>query len=121
MQVIMNLLMNSIDALNGEGTVTVEVRGTGDHVALRIHDTGAGMDEATRRRCMEPLFTTKEEGKGTGLGLSIARDIVEAGGGHIEMHSAVGHGTTAIVTLPVATAATSPVPEAVVTARNPGP
>lgn len=102
MQVVMNLLINAIDAVPPDGSVSIEVRETGGGVALRVHDTGTGMDEATLRRCLEPLFTTKEEGKGTGLGLSIARDIIEAGGGEIDVHSALGRGTTVIVTLPAA-------------------
>jgi signal transduction histidine kinase len=100
MQVVLNLLINALDAIAGEGCLTIDVRPAGTHVALRIHDTGCGMDRGTLARCFEPLFTTKAAGKGTGLGLSISRDIARAGGGDLELHSAPGRGTTAIVTLP---------------------
>jgi len=78
------------------------VKPAGAHVALRVHDSGVGMDHATLGRCFEPLFTTKGPGKGTGLGLSISRDIVRAVEGEVELHSAPGKGTTAVVMLPAA-------------------
>jgi hypothetical protein len=78
MQVVINLLMNSLDAMASEGTLRLEIRPSRDGVVVRVHDDGAGMSAAVLERCLEPLFTTKEEGKGTGLGLSIARDIIEA-------------------------------------------
>ena len=100
-QVVLNLLLNALDAMSTSGGVLrVEVGAATGQVALRIHDTGTGMDRAVLSRCFEPLFTTKEPGQGTGLGLSISRDIVRAAGGEIELHSAPGRGTTAVVTLP---------------------
>ena len=102
MQVVLNLLLNALDAMPGGGTLRIEVRPAGVHVALRVHDTGVGMDRATLGHCFEPLFTTKDPGKGTGLGLSLSRDILRAVSGEIELHSAPGRGTTAVVTLPAA-------------------
>lgn len=102
MQVVLNLLLNALDAMPGGGTLRSEVRPAGAHVALRVHDTGIGMDRATLGHCFEPLFTTKAPGKGTGLGLSLSRDILHAVSGEIELHSAPGKGTTAVVTLPAA-------------------
>ena len=100
MQVILNLLVNALDAMPDGGELRVEARPVGGHIAVRFHDSGHGMEMAVLQQCLEPLFTTKDEGKGTGLGLSIARDIVQAAGGELELHSTPGHGTTAIVALP---------------------
>ena len=105
MQVVLNLLINAVDAMPNGGTLRIESSGADDGVALRIHDTGAGMDRATLRQCLEPLFTTKETGKGTGLGLSISRDIIEAAGGGIELFSSPGQGTSVVVRMPAATEA----------------
>ncbi len=101
-QVVLNLLLNAVDAMPDGGTLRVEVAGAGSRVAVRVHDTGTGMDRAVLSRCFDLLFTTKGEGKGTGLGLSVSRDILRAAGGEMELHSAPGRGTTAVVTLPAA-------------------
>jgi hypothetical protein len=93
MQVVLNLLLNALDAMPAGGTLRIEVGTAGGQVALRVHDTGVGMDRAILARCFEPLFTTKDPDRGTGLGLSISRDIARATGGDIEMHSAPGRGT----------------------------
>jgi len=100
MQVVLNLLVNALDAMPEGGELRLEVRPVRGQVAMRFHDTGEGMERDVLSQCLEPLFTTKEKGKGTGLGLSIARDIVQAAGGEMELHSTLGHGTTAIITLP---------------------
>jgi signal transduction histidine kinase len=115
MQVVLNLLLNALDAMPAGGVLRIEVGTAGAQVALRVHDTGVGMDRAVLARCFEPLFTTKEPGRGTGLGLSISRDITRAAGGEVELHSAPGRGTTAVVTLPAFAAA----PAAVAAAASP--
>jgi signal transduction histidine kinase len=108
MQVVLNLLLNALDAMPDGGKLVVEVCPAEHAVALRVHDTGTGMDRAVLARCLEPLFTTKPPGHGTGLGLSISRDILLAIGGDIELHSVRsvpgvrGHGTTVVVRLPAA-------------------
>jgi signal transduction histidine kinase len=104
MQVVLNLLLNAVDAMRERdgGTLRLELTPAGHEVALRVHDTGCGMDRSVLGRCFEPLFTTKAPGQGTGLGLSISRDILEEAGGRLELHSAVGRGTTAVVSLPAA-------------------
>lgn len=115
-QVVLNLLMNALDAMPEGGTLKVQVQPSPAGAVLRVKDDGEGMRPEVLRRCTEPLFTTKAEGKGTGLGLSIARDIIESAGGQIELHSSPGRGTTAIVLLPTAAAEVS-VPERLETAQ----
>ncbi len=102
MQVVLNLLLNAFDAMPEGGTLWLELQPVGERVALRVRDSGTGMDRQVLARCFEPLFSTKPPGKGTGLGLSISRDIARAAGGEIELHSALGRGTTAVLTLPAA-------------------
>jgi signal transduction histidine kinase len=109
MQVVLNLLLNALDAMPAGGSLRVEVGAADGQVALRVHDSGTGMDRAVLARCFEPLFTTKEPGRGTGLGLSISRDIARAAGGEIELHSAPDRGTSAVVTLPAFAEAPAPV------------
>ena len=113
MQVVLNLLINAVDAMPDGGSLRIEIKPAGNFVALRIRDTGVGMQHDVLGRCFEPLFTTKDKGKGTGLGLSIARDILEAAGGRIELHSAPGRGTIVVVTLPSGSeSAAEPLPDA---------
>ncbi len=100
MQLVLNLVLNSLDAMPDGGDLRIEIRSVGQDVALRIHDSGTGMARETARRCKEPLFTTKAPNKGTGLGLSICVDILDAVNGKLELHSTSRRGTTAVVTIP---------------------
>jgi two-component system NtrC family sensor kinase len=105
-QVFMNLLTNAAQALAGrEGAkITLRTERVGEQVVIRIADNGPGIPPEVLPRIFDPFFTTKDVGEGTGLGLSIVHGIVERHGGHIEVDSEVGRGTTFVVTLPVARA-----------------
>jgi PAS domain S-box-containing protein len=104
-QAVMNLAVNARDAMPSGGNLTlgttnVPVPGAPPYVVLAITDTGIGMDEATRQRVFEPFFTTKPPGLGTGLGMSTTADIVKAANATIEVRSALGRGTTFLLTFP---------------------
>jgi two-component system, cell cycle sensor histidine kinase and response regulator CckA len=112
-QVIMNLAVNSRDAMPEGGRLMVSTRNAqhppeaGDSagnqawVVLEVEDTGTGMDEQTRARIFEPFFTTKPDGKGTGLGLATVYGIVKQIGGHIRVESTPGQGTRFEIYFPV--------------------
>ncbi|HEX4470437.1 MAG TPA: ATP-binding protein [Nocardioides sp.] len=103
-QVWTNLIDNAVDAMDGDGKLTLRTRAEEDAVVVDISDTGAGMPPEVVARAFQPFFTTKDVGKGTGLGLDIARRIVvERHGGAIDIDSPThdGRGTTIRVTLPV--------------------
>lgn len=108
MQVILNLIINALDAMPGGGKLKIDTRYVGGQVVVRVRDNGSGMSHDVLRRCFEPMYSTKAPGKGTGLGLPICKDVVSAIGGDIELHSADQGGTTAIVTLPAARESASP-------------
>jgi two-component system NtrC family sensor kinase len=101
-EVIMNLMLNAVDAMEENGNLTVETaasRATGE-VVIRISDTGKGIPPETMPFIFEPFFTTKEVGKGTGLGLAIVHGVVTRAGGKVEVASAPG-ATTFTIRLPI--------------------
>ena len=109
---LLNLGVNARDAMHDGGTLTLSARGEtlesghdaalpgGAYVVIAVADTGRGMDEATRRRAVEPFFTTKGEGEGTGLGLAIAKEDVTLHNGVINAWGELGKGSSFVVTLP---------------------
>jgi CheY-like chemotaxis protein len=112
---LLNLALNARDAMPDGGQLTIATicqpaqwaakEGaarwpTGEEVCITISDTGVGMTEEVRNRVFEPFFTTKPDGLGSGLGLSMVHGFVEQSGGHIEIDSAVGRGTTVTIHLP---------------------
>lgn len=102
-QVLLNLVQNALDAATGDGTVSVASHCDGPFQTIAVHNTGGGIDPATRERLFEPFFTTKPTG--TGLGLPLARRIVESHGGRIDVTTGPT-GTTFTVQLPRARANT---------------
>lgn len=119
-QILINLLTNARDAMEGSGnlTITIESRWVGsaeaeslqcdrgDHVAIVVSDDGVGMDDETSSRVFEPFFTTKENG-GTGLGMPMVYGLVRQQGGAVKLESKVGVGTKVHLLFPVAEAVTS--------------
>jgi nitrogen-specific signal transduction histidine kinase/ActR/RegA family two-component response regulator len=113
-QIVVNLLVNARDAMPSGGTATVSVHdkepsksvapssesSARSFVRISVSDTGTGMDEATRARIFDPFYTTKSLGKGTGLGLATVLAIVNKCGGHIQVETSPGKGSTFSVDLP---------------------
>ena len=106
-QLLINLILNALDATPPGGRITVtgrrDRRDGRAGVAVDVADTGPGIPEALRPRLFEPFVTTKPAGQGTGLGLAICRDIIKAHGGDIGVESRPGQGTTFTVWIPDAT------------------
>jgi len=100
-QVIVNLVINAVDAIPDGGAISIHTAGDGpDTVLIEVADTGTGIPDAIRDRIFEPFFTTKESGKGTGLGLSVVHGIVTSHGGRINVESSPA-GTLFRVSLPL--------------------
>lgn len=100
-QVVMNLVANARDAMPDGGVIDVRLTREAPFTRLSVTDHGTGMPEDVRRRAFEPFFTTKHEAGGTGLGLATVAAIVERWGGHVEVQSSPGHGTTMHVLVPL--------------------
>jgi two-component system, cell cycle sensor histidine kinase and response regulator CckA len=124
-QVIMNLVVNSRDAMPNGGRIILETANItldkddlrreysyiqpGSYVMLSVSDNGHGMDKETQARIFEPFFTTKEKGKGTGLGLSTVYGIIKQSGGYVLAQSEVGQGTAFRIYLPRVEEAAEPI------------
>ncbi len=104
-QVLMNIIINSLDAVRSEENTISEIklfsRMKEESIEIEVWDNGAGMDKEKMERALEPFYTTKEPGKGTGLGLSLCDSIVMAHNGEIRINSEPNLGTSVIVSLPV--------------------
>lgn len=101
-QVLVNLLLNSIDAMQDQGEqIKVTTRRDNGHIDISVIDDGIGMTKEVRERVFEPFFSTKEVGKGTGLGLAVSHGIVNKLGGRIIVKSEEGKGSTFTIELPI--------------------
>jgi len=124
-EALTNLVFNAVDAMPDGGALTLRTRCSAAQVSgtaaaagyavVEVSDTGVGMDEDTRRRCLEPFFTTKGE-RGTGLGLAMVYGVTQRHGADVDIDSAVGRGTTVRLSFPIPAAplpacAALPLPE----------
>ena len=100
-QVILNLLVNSAQAMETSGNIYIRTRHKNDTVEIEVEDDGCGMPENIINKIFDPFFTTKEVGKGTGLGLSLSYGIVQKHHGSLTVKSQPGVGTTFLICLPV--------------------
>ena len=101
-QVLLNLALNSIEAMPGGGILSIATLARGSRVIIKVSDTGCGIKEEHLDEVFEPFFSTKPVGTGTGLGLSVSYGIIEQHGGNLEAESEEGKGTTMTIILPVA-------------------
>ena len=132
-QIILNLAVNARDAMSDGGVLEFETRherraagdtsamAPGEYALLRVRDTGLGMEKKVREHAFEPFFTTKGQGHNTGLGLSIVYGIVKQSGGHIEVDSAEGEGSTFQLYFPVQGPQASSLPDTATATGQPLP
>ena len=100
-QVLVNMIINAVQAMPGGGRLTVQTLPGENHLSLIIEDTGTGMTEEVLKQIFTPFFTTKDVGQGTGLGLAVVHGIITSHGGSIDVKSNVGSGTRFEIRLPV--------------------
>jgi len=100
-QVIMSLIQNAVDAIEGKGEVWIKTWVDGDCVKISVKDNGKGIDEDVLPKIFDPFFTTKPVGSGQGLGLATAHQIVEMHKGSIDVQSERGKGTEFVLNLPI--------------------
>jgi two-component system NtrC family sensor kinase len=109
-QVLVNLIINAVQAMPQGGRLTIQTRPRENRLSLIIEDSGVGMTEEVRKQIFTPFFTTKEIGQGTGLGLAVVHGIVTSHGGSIDVKSKAGAGTRFEIRLPVPAPGPAPVP-----------
>ncbi|MEK6528483.1 MAG: HAMP domain-containing sensor histidine kinase, partial [Nitrospirota bacterium] len=102
-QILVNIILNAIQAMKDSGTLTISIKPDAENknIFIKISDTGPGIPKENLKNIFEPFFTTKPVGKGTGLGLSVTRTLVAEHSGEIKIESKLGVGTTFIVILPL--------------------
>ena len=93
-QICVNLIINALQAMNGQGTLTLGARSTDQVASISIGDTGPGIPPEKMDKIFEPFYTTKPPGQGTGLGLHSVRSLVQEYGGQVLIQSTMGQGTT---------------------------
>jgi len=101
-QVLVNILLNAGQAMNGKGRITIDIHQEGQKGVFIITDTGPGIPPELRERIFEPFYSTKSRGEGTGLGLSVCQNLVEEHGGKISAEPAPGGGALFRIELPLA-------------------
>jgi signal transduction histidine kinase/CheY-like chemotaxis protein len=114
-EALTNLIFNAVDAMPNGGTLTLRTKSTREgrpesipgRIHVQVEDTGVGMDEETRRRCLEPFFTTKGE-RGTGLGLGMVYGVAQRQNAELELESVAGSGTTVRLNFPAAATGAQP-------------
>jgi CheY-like chemotaxis protein len=109
---IINLCLNSRDAMPGGGMVSISTElSTDSRVAISVEDNGTGMPRDVLERALDPFFTTKAAGKGTGLGLSMVHGLVVQSGGELKIDSLLGRGTRIVMLLPLKDEVVTPSPD----------
>ena len=101
LQVFVNILINALDAIKGNGIISVKSNYDLKNIYIELRDDGCGMDDATSEKIFDPFFTTKEVGKGTGLGLSVSYGIINRFNGEIKVKSKLNEGSTFTIVLPI--------------------
>ncbi len=99
-QIFLNLLTNAVQAMEGKGKLVISTQVLNGNIVTKISDTGPGIPQKYLTKIYDPFFTTKEQGKGTGLGLNIVHQLVVKYGGHIDVTSKMGKGTTFSIMFP---------------------
>lgn len=107
LQVLTNLVVNSVQAMPDGGDLTISTSFCDNNVTLSVADTGIGMSEDVLKKVFDPFFTTKDIDQGTGLGLSVVHGIVTSNHGTIEVQSTIGQGATFMIRLPIVNPETS--------------
>jgi len=112
-QVLVNIIINAVQAMPQGGRLKVQTLPEEDHLSLIIEDTGVGMTEEVLKQIFTPFFTTKDVGQGTGLGLAVVHGIIASHGGSIDVKSSVGSGTRFEIRLPAPSPGPAPGPSTV--------